>query len=218
MSLPVIRHPAAPDKGFYVYDPFDMEALRQPDMTEDEYLATEPYSEIKREFLGGAVYAMAGADEAHNYIAVNLVAMLYNRLRSRRCDAFGSDMQVKIAPRISVEESTYYYPDAMIACDPTDKGNRWRERPSALFEITSKSTRRVDEREKLNAYLSIAALRAYVRIAQDQPEVSFHFRIPEGWKREQIAGLDSIIRLPSLEIELPLAELYERVKFPPSKW
>ena len=52
MSLPVIRHPAAPDKGFYVYDPFDMEALRQPDMTEADYLATEPYSEIKREFLG----------------------------------------------------------------------------------------------------------------------------------------------------------------------
>ncbi len=218
MGLPVIRHPAAPDKGFYVYDPFDMEALRQPDMTEEDYLATEPYSEIKREFLGGAVYAMAGADESHNRISVNLITMLNVRLRGKRCEPFGSDMQVKIAPRILTEESSYYYPDAMVACDPTDSGNRWRERPSALFEIASKSTRRVDEREKFQVYTGIAALQFYVRIAQDRPEVSFHLRTPEGWKLEQVEGLDGIVRLPSLEIELPLAELYERVEFPPGRW
>ncbi len=195
-----------------------MEALRQPDMTEEEYLATEPYSEIKREFLGGAVYAMAGADESHNRIAINLTTMLNVRLRGKRCEPFGSDMQVRISPPNVNEESTYYYPDAMIACDPTDKGNRWRERPSALFEIASKSTRRVDEREKYNAYLGIAALQAYVRIAQDRPAVAFNIRTPEGWKLEQVAGLDGIIRLPSLEIELPLAELYERVEFPPPRW
>ena len=218
MSLPVIRHPAAPDRGFYVYDPFDMEALRQPDMTEEDYLATEPYSEIKREFLGGAVYAMAGADESHNLIATNLVGLLFNRLRGKRCAAFGSDMQVRINTAVRDAVPSYYYPDAMIACDPTDKGKRWRERPSALFEITSRSTRRVDEREKLHAYLGIAALQAYVRIAQDQPAVSFHFRTPDGWKLEQVTGLDGFARLPSLEIELPLAELYERVEFPPSRW
>ena len=187
-------------------------------MTEEEYLATKPYSEIKREFLRGAVYAMDGADEAHNYIAVNLTAMLHNRLRGRRCEAFGSDMQVKIASRIPKEESTYYYPDAMVACDPTDRGNRWRERPSALFEIATKSTRRVDEREKYNAYLGINALQAYVCIAQDRPAISFDVRAPDGWKFEQVTGLDGIVRLPSLEIELPLAELYERVEFPPPRW
>ncbi len=75
-----------------------MEALRQPDMTEEEYLASEPDSEFKREFLGGAVYAMSGADEPHNRIAMNLIAMLHRQLRGRRCEAFGSDMQVRIDP------------------------------------------------------------------------------------------------------------------------
>ena len=213
MSLPAIRHPDAPEGGFFVFDPFDMEALRQPDMTEEDYLATEPYSEVKREFLGGAVYAMSGASEPHNRISTNLIAMLYNRLRGRRCEAFGSDMQVKIVPAVSELGPSYYYPDAMIACDPTDTGNRWRERPSALFEITSKSTRRVDEREKRAAYLSIPSLEAYVRILQDQPAVVYHVRTPTVWKLEQVTGLEGVLRLPSLEIELPLAELYERVEF-----
>ena len=215
MSLPAIRHPDAPEGGFYVFDPFDMEALRQPDMTGEDYLATEPYSEIKREFLGGAVYAMSGASEPHNYIATNLTGMLYNQLRGRRCEAFGSDMQVKTAPSIPELGLSFYYPDAMIACDPSDTGKRWRERPSALFEITSASTRRVDEREKRNAYLGIAALEAYVIIVQDRPAVAFHVRTPDGWKLEKITGLDGILRLPSLEIELPLGELYERIEFPP---
>ncbi len=194
-----------------------MEALRQPDMTEEDYLATEPFSEMKREFLGGAVYAMSGASEPHNRIAINLTTMLHIRLRGRRCEPFGSDMQVRIEPAMPELGPSYYYPDAMIACDPTDVGNRWRERPSALFEILSKSTRRVDEREKRAAYLGIAALKAYVRIAQDRPSVAFHLRTPNGWKLEQVTGLDGTVRLPSLEIELPMAELYERVEFLPPK-
>ena len=192
----------------------NMEALRQPDMTEEEYLASEEESEFKREFLGGAVYAMAGADEPHDIIAMNLYAILHTRLRGRRCQAFGSDMQVRIFPPGPSKTPYRYYPDAMIACDPTDAGRRWRERPAALFEIISESTRRVDEREKLALYLQIPSLEAYVRIEQCRPEAIYNCLTPEGWKLEQrVSGSEGIIRLPSLEIELPLAELYERVEF-----
>ena len=38
----------------------------------EDYLAGEPLSEIRHEYLGGAIYAMAGASEAHNIIAMNL--------------------------------------------------------------------------------------------------------------------------------------------------
>ena len=98
--------------------------------------------------------------------------MLYNQLRGRRRKVFSADMQVRIKIAAQDEPPTYYYPDAMIACDPAEKGQRWREKPSVLFEITSRSTRRIDEREKLAAYLSISSLAAYVRIAQDLPAVA----------------------------------------------
>ena len=38
-------------------------AANAPFISEEEYLETELRSEFKREYLGGAVYAMAGASE-----------------------------------------------------------------------------------------------------------------------------------------------------------
>ena len=111
--------------------------------------------------------------------------------------------------------STYfYYPDAMVACNPTDAGHGWREQPAALFEIISESTRQIDEREKRTVYLNLSSLQAYVRIEQDRPEVTIERRTFEGWKMEHIIGLDAVIRLPTLEIELPLTQLYEKVIIP----
>ena len=185
-------------------------AATTPFVTEEEYLETELRSEFKREYLGGVVYAMAGASEPHNIIAMNLYVALGTRLRGKRCQPFGSDMKVRLLP---LDSTYFYYPDAMIACDPTDAGHGWRERPSALFEIITEDTRRIDEREKRLAYLQLASLEAYVRIEQDRAEVVIERRAPDGWKSEKLSGLDAVVRLPGLGIELPLAELYERIKF-----
>jgi Uma2 family endonuclease len=183
-------------------------------MSVQEYLTTEEQSEVKREYLAGCVYAMAGAGELHNRIAVNLYAMLHGRLRGKQCEPFSSDMKL----RLQQPGGTYfYYPDAMIACDPTDVGNGWRERPEVLFEILSPATRRTDEREKRLAYLGLGSLLAYVRIEQDRPVVFVERRTDNGgWEIVEFHGLDSVARLPGSlgMIALPLAELYERVNFP----
>ncbi|MBV9127364.1 MAG: Uma2 family endonuclease, partial [Verrucomicrobia bacterium] len=122
-----------------------------------------------------------------------------------------SDMKL----RLQQPGGTYfYYPDAMISCDPTDAGNGWRERPAALFEIVSDSTRRTDEREKRMAYLGLSSLLAYVRIEQDRPVVIVERRANNGaWESVEFSGLSTIVKLPGTlgMIALPLAELYERV-------
>ena len=185
-------------------------AARLPEISVEEYLADELLSEVKREYLGGVVYAMAGASEAHNRIATRLLSMLDTRLRGKPCEPFGSDMKVRLRP---LDSTYFYYPDAMIACDPTDSGHGWRERPAALFEIISEETARVDDGEKRISYLQLPSLQAYVRIEQARPEVVVDRRTPEGWKSERVSGLDAVVRLPELGIELPLAELFERVSF-----
>ena len=187
-------------------------ASRQPEMTVEEYLADEERSEVKREYLGGVVYAMAGASEAHNLIAMNLYAALHGALRGKPCQAFSSDMKVRLRP---LDSTYFYYPDAMVACDPTDSGHGWRERPTALFEIISEDTRRVDEREKRVPYLQLPSLQFYVRIEQKRAEVIIDRRTADGWTSERLQGLEAVLRLPSLGIELPLADLYERVTFRP---
>jgi Uma2 family endonuclease len=186
-------------------------AIQPPEMSVEEYLAAEILSDVKHEYLGGVIYAMAGASETHNRVASNLLGMLYARLRGKPCEPFGSDMKVRLRP---LDETYFYYPDAMVACDPTDAGHGWRERPAALFEIVSEETRRVDEREKRVPYLQLPSLLAYVRLEQARPEVVVETRTPDGWKLERLRGLDAVVRLPELEIELPLAELYERINFP----
>ena len=49
----------------------------------EDYLAGELVSRVKHEYLGGVVYAMAGARNVHNVIATNVLGSLHARLRGR---------------------------------------------------------------------------------------------------------------------------------------
>jgi len=179
-------------------------------ITVEEYLESELRSETKHEYLGGIVYAMAGASEAHNIIAANLAGMLYAQLRGTPCWPFGSDMKVRLR---SLGDTYFYYPDAMVACDPSDSGHGWRERPAVLFEILSEDTRRLDEREKRFAYLQIPSLQAYIRIEQATPEAVIERRESGTWRPEKLTGLDTVLSLPEIGVRLTLAEIYERLHF-----
>ncbi len=176
-------------------------------LTVEEFLAAEPGYEVKHEYLGGMVYPMADAATPHCIIATNLYGTLGTRLRGRQCQAFGSDMKL----RLSISTTTYfYYPDAMIFCGGTGLGASCCERPSVIFEILSESTRSIDEREKRMAYLTLPSLDAYVRIEQERCEVVIERRTNAGWQREVLAA-DGTVRLPTVEVEFPVAELYERL-------
>jgi Uma2 family endonuclease len=176
----------------------------------EDYLAEELRAESRHEYLGGLVYAMAGASEEHNVIAANLMGLLHAQLRGKPCQPFGPDMKIRLQ---TLGDTYFYYPDAMVACDPTDAGHGWRERPAILFEILSDETRRVDEREKRFAYLQLPSLQVYFRIEQSAAEVTFEHRISGEWKSEKLTGLGAIAELPELALRLPLAELYERLRF-----
>ena len=179
-------------------------------VTVEEYLEGELRAETKHEYLGGFVYAMAGASEEHNIIAANLMGMLHAQLRGKPCQPFGSDMKVRLR---TLGDTYFYYPDAMVACDPADSGHGWRERPTVLFEILSGETRRLDQCEKRFAYLHIPDLQAYVRIEQAGPEAVVERRVAGSWKSERFTGIEAILGLPEAGVYLPLAELYERLRF-----
>jgi Uma2 family endonuclease len=177
-------------------------------LTVEEYLAGELRADSKHEYLGGVIYAMAGASEEHNVIAANLIGLLHSQLRGKSCQPFGSDMKVRLR---TFGDTYFYYPDAMVACDPSDSGHPWRERPSILFEILSEETRRIDEREKRFAYFQILSLQAYVRVEQGAPEIVVERRGTGEWEYQKLSGLEAVLELPGLVI--PLAALYERISF-----
>ncbi len=172
-----------------------MTALKQPSsITIAEYLAGEELSDVKHEYLGGAVHAMAGA-----------------RLRGKSCRPFNSDTKVRIE---YPDHTRFYYPDALVVCHPNPPTDHFQDHPVVVIEVLSDSTRRADLGEKRDAYLTIPTLKVLVFAESETPAVIVHRRRPEGgFAVEAHAGLDAVIPLPEIDASLPLAELYEQVVF-----
>jgi hypothetical protein len=57
------------------------------------------------------------------------------------------------------------------------------------------------------------SLQSYVLVEQEVPAVISHSRMEPGFVREVYTGLECVIPLPELDIELPLADVYDEVEF-----
>ncbi|MBY0522418.1 MAG: Uma2 family endonuclease [Gemmataceae bacterium] len=182
----------------------------------EDYLAGELESPVKHEYVDGVLYAMAGARNAHNLIASNTLGTLHMRLRGKRCRQYNSDTKVRIRLPKSArlpKRIRFYYPDGMVVCRPNPQDDSFQDEPVLLVEVLTRKTRRLDEGEKKDAYLTIPSLGVYLLIEQDMPAVVAHRRTKDGFVREVYQGLDALIPLPEMGIELSLAEIYEDVEF-----
>jgi Uma2 family endonuclease len=179
----------------------------------DDYLAGELVSPVKHEYLAGVVYAMAGARFNHNLIASNTLASMGTRLRGRPCRALNSDMKIRVR---HLGQIRFYYPDVSVVCGHRSADDVFQDDPAVIIEVVSRKTRRTDETEKKDAYLSIPSLRVYGLIEQDSP-TAVVFRRTEGggFVREVYEGLEAVIPLGEIGIALPLAEIYDGVEFSP---
>ena len=183
-------------------------AVAQPFISVEEYLDGEPSSLVRHEYVGGAVYAMAGASKDHNQICENLWSTIDAHLGAPSlCRVFASDLKVRLL--ISCED-IFYYPDVMVACDPRDTDPHSVYFPKLIIEVLSPSTEQTDRREKLLAYRTIPSLDEYVMVAQDRIEVTL-FRRADAWQPARFGRLDQAVRLASLDLDLPVAAIYRRV-------
>lgn len=117
---------------------------------------------------------------------------------------------MKVCLRIAGDD-IFYYPDLLVSCEPEDLARYWREQPCLVVEILSEITARIDRREKLLAYREIPVLKEYLLIEQDVPRLTLLHRA-EGWQPLSLE-LGATLRLESIDLEMPVAELYEGVDF-----
>ena len=177
-----------------------------------DYLAGERTAKRKHEYVDGVVYAMAGGTVQHSRIASNATVALGSQLRGQKCQAFNSDMKVRV--RLS-RGMRFYYPDVSVVCQPNADSDSYHDAPVVIVEVISESTRRIDEYEKREAYLSIDSLCVCVLVEQASAAVLVYRRGDSGFDREVYTGLDAIIPLPEIECQLPLAAIYQNVEFIP---
>ncbi|MCE9527327.1 MAG: Uma2 family endonuclease [Planctomycetales bacterium] len=178
----------------------------------EDYLAGELVSPVKHEYLGGVVHAMAGARNVHNILATNTLVALGSRLKGRRCRPFNSDTKIRVRLPTQLR---FYYPDASVICRPNPQQDSFQDEPAAVFEVLSEATRRIDQGEKKDAYLTIPSLGIYVLIEQESAAVVVYRRTAQGFVREDYFGLEATLSLPEIEAELPLRDIYEGVEFSP---
>jgi Uma2 family endonuclease len=172
----------------------------------EEYLALETATGLKHEYVLGQVYALAGASEDHNRIALNIAAALLPAARAAGCRVVGSDQ--KLQPG----KDLYYYPDVQVLCDPTDDDPLVKRRPCVIVEVSSERTEAIDRREKLLVYRGIPSLFMYLIVAQDRREVTVHFRDAAGvWQTRQAEGAETILIGCLDNYQLGLDAIYEDV-------
>jgi Uma2 family endonuclease len=176
----------------------------------EDYLAAEATATVKHEYVGGALYAMTGARNAHNLIATNIVVALGARLRGTSCRPFNSDTKIRIRLPSQVR---FYYPDVSVVCRQNPQTDAFQDEPAVIVEVVSRGTRRIDEGEKKDAYLAVPTVKVYLLVAQDLPAVVAFRRTDDGFVREIWQGLDTEVALPEIGTVLPLADVYDTVEF-----
>jgi Uma2 family endonuclease len=179
-----------------------------------DYLHGEKNARHKHEYVEGVVYAMVGDTNAHNMIATNATGIIHAHLVGKTCRVFNSDTKVRV--RLS-RGTRFYYPDTMAANRLNPASDTFQDAPVVIIEVLSNSTRRADENEKREAYLSMDSLCVYVRVEQSTVAAVVDRRTDDGFQRESYVGPDAVIPLPEIACELPLADLYDGVELVPER-
>lgn len=175
--------------------------------TFEDYLAFEERSPIRHEYIAGQLFAMSGASENHELIALNVAAALHAHVRGGPCRVYKGDMKLKVD---TGHQTCGYYPDVMAACTRDGVEKALLRYPKLIVEVLSPSTRAIDRREKWLNYTSIPTAEEYVLIAQDAIEVVLYQRA-RNWLPHTMRGIDASVTFASIDLTLPLAQIYENV-------
>lgn len=173
-----------------------------------EYLTMEAAATEKSEYYQGEIFAMSGALVPHNIIAVNTMVFLHQKLKGKNCRPFGSDM------RIHIKKNTLFtYPDISVVCgkpETLDDDNFNLLNPIILIEVLSKSTKNYDRGDKFKLYRDIATLKEYILINSEAVGVEvFRVNKENHWELEEYLTADVVLQIPSLQLSIPLSEIYE---------
>lgn len=161
------------------------------------------------EFIDGFVYDMTGSSPEHSVIAGRIDRLFQEQLgESGPCRTHREQY-------VAIPGKPPTVPDVVITCDLGDWDKKRRLKPFKIrsplivVEVLSPSTERYDYTEKFARYRLCPTLEVYILASQDEPYIEVYCKA-NGWQRE-CYGSDQIVKLEQLDLELPLALIYEGV-------
>jgi len=181
-------------------------------VTPEEYLALERAAERKSEYRDGEIVGMTGASRRHSLITVNVSSEFHRQLEDRPFEVHVNDLRVLIAA-----SRLYTYPDVIVVCGEPALADRYRDiltNPTVLIEVLSPSTEAYDRGTKFEHYRTLDSLREYLLVSQSRPHVD-HFILQDNgqWVLSAATDLAADIVLPSIQCQLAMARIYNKVRF-----
>ena len=189
--------------------------------TEQEYLEFEKSSNERHEYYQGEIFrmhghgdllAMSGAGNRHNIIFSNLFSELSAKLKGKSCQPYGPDLRINIP-----ENTLYTYPDISVFCYELDQFAKEEDsvtNPTVLIEILSPSTKEYDRGGKFKLYRDIPTLKEYILIDSGAINIeAFRLNKENHWELQELKTIDEVLTFESLEIKIPIKEIYYRIRF-----
>jgi Uma2 family endonuclease len=181
-----------------------------PYVSPEEYLRLERQAEYKSEYVNGEIFAMTGASRKHNLVAGNTFGELRQQLKGRQCQAYVSDMRVKVTAT-----GLYTYPDVVVVCGEPRFEDGYVDtllNPTLLVEVLSPSTERYDRIAKSSYYRTLESLAEHLLVAQDEVRLEQYVKQPNGqWLLFECTSLDNVVELASIGCSLNLRDVYDKV-------
>jgi Uma2 family endonuclease len=181
--------------------------LRKP-WTQEEFFSWAERQESRYEFDGFQPVAMTGGSGGHSRISGNIFFALRSRLGKGPCEPLGSDAGVETI------NGAVRYPDALVTCTPFDPKAQKIPGVVVVFEVLSPSSGGTDHIVKVREYAAVPSIRRYVIVES----LSIGLQVLErsspdqNWQTTALTSGD-ILRMPEIGIEIPVAEIYERMEF-----
>ncbi len=173
----------------------------------EDYLAWEELQEDKYEYYQAEVFAMGGARREHVVVAGNVFAVLKQHLRGTPCQAYISDMKLRIEP-----VDAYFFPDVMVSCSAQDQqAEQFLTSPILIVEVLSASTEAFDRGDKFAAYRQLPSLKEYLLVDIKARRVESYRRTADNDWLLHVAEGDSCCDMVSLELAIELADVFEDI-------
>jgi Uma2 family endonuclease len=198
--------------------PDDYEPPRQ--VSYPDYLHLEETLPSKYEYHDGLMYprfyppgshwAMAGGTVAHDELIVNIITALRIHLGTRGpCKVHTSDMKLKA-------RDNDYFPDAYVACGETRPRQTRLQDAILVCEVRSQSTAEFDKGDKFEAYQHLPSLGEYLILDNRRHQATLFRKAGDGTWTYLVFSAGMTIPLVTIDLELPVDELYDGITLDPA--
>jgi Uma2 family endonuclease len=181
----------------------------------EEYLEMEVRSEDRHEYRDGEIVLMTDATPNHNRIARNLCTAITIGLQGRSLEVFVADQRLWIA-----QARLHTYPDIMVIEGALVLQSGRKDtvvNPTLIVEILSKSTQAYDRSDKFVAYRTIPGFQEYVLVDQYSQHIEHYVKIStKKWDFQEYDETDTVVPLKSIDLEVAIAYIYDKVEFVPA--